>query len=664
MSEIHGVLEKVLDIDGHIRIMPFQQSVSAQLKQVVLWQTQRKAGIQISRYGDECWLATGEKNAITFHHANEELGHELRALALGMVMHGAGEGMVPLKWNTTRRIIGCSKRFGLWLQKQNIRSLKMIDTLQLLHLRHLLEKYLSEYNAMKHVHVAQEVSSTLYWWHQYGLITSEERMRLFSELLSPYIAKKSELRQKHAVIPTRVMKVLLKECENKLLLAERHFDQWAKMQNTLNAQIPNLSQAHFNRTTYIGRLSKEEEKQLSYLHPYLSSIRSYVFVLVLAYSGMRHSEVMALKDGSTFSRDGKFYLTSSLSKTTDGEQEMEWVVSENVFRGVMLLTKINQIYRDRAKLLIKYYGDSLPKRRVSDMKFGALSKGLFQVRYCLKSAQFSNLNKVAKDSFNNINTLISIPLEQGDIDQLDKLGCNIQSVSASSKKFRKPYQVGIPFNFTSHQFRHTFAWFIIANRLGDLDDIKYQFKHLETSMSLVYSHRGYDSMEEMLRLTQSFEEYLTQQAMTDMVVAAEQGHLAGRGGEKFIERLGNLLGESFTNGSSPHFGNMQDLLTYTAKHSSSFRGLSHGYCTKGTGCQIRNAADPSHCINCDSYIATPKHLPHWKVIKQKCEHQLASFEQFPEELKPRFASFRGALLDNLHAANSIINQLEINVKEA
>ncbi|MEL7327755.1 MAG: integrase, partial [Pseudomonadota bacterium] len=265
---------------------------------------------------------------------------------------------------------------------------------------------------------------------------------------------------------------------------------------------------------------------------------------------------------------------------------------------------------------------------------------------------------------NNVNSLFRIPVTQADIDQLESLGCNVQSVSARSKNFRLPYQVGVCFNFTSHQFRHTFAWFVVANRLGDLDDIKYQYKHLENSMTLVYSHRGYDTMAELIRLTESFEIYLTEQAMTDMANAAEQGHLAGKGGEKFLEKLKLILGENFESGSSPHFVSMQELLAYTAKHSSNFRGLSHGYCTKGSGCKVRNAADPSHCINCDSYIATPKHLPHWLVIKQRCEQQLSTFERFPEEMQPRFASFKGALTDNLHAANQIIAQLQIKIKEA
>ncbi|WP_150142294.1 hypothetical protein [Candidatus Enterovibrio escicola] len=63
-----------------------------------------------------------------------------------------------------------------------------------------------------------------------------------------------------------------------------------------------------------------------------------------------------------------------------------------------------------------------------------------------------------------------------------------------------------------------------------------------------------------------------------------------------------------------------------AKHSSNFRRLSHGYCTKWTSCKVRNAADPSYCINCDSYLAKPKYLPNWLVIKKRCEQQLAVFE--------------------------------------
>ena len=183
-------------------------------------------------------------------------------------------------------------------------------------------------------------------------------------------------------------------------------------------------------------------------------------------------------------------------------------------------------------------------------------------------------------------------------------------------------------------------------------------------MTLVYSQRGYETMEELINLTESFSEFMVSQAMTDMVQAAENGVLAGRGGQNFITRMSEILSDDLSTGNSPHFSTMQELLTFTAKHTSNFRGLSHGYCTKGNECKVRNAADPSHCVNCSSYIATPKHLPHWVVIQQRCESQLQSFEQFPDEMKQRFLSFSTALTDNLNAANTIINQLTIVEKEA
>ena len=81
MSDIHNVLEQILDIDGHIRIRAFQPELHSRLHNTILWTTQKNSGLCTSHYGDESWLATGEKQAITFHDANSELGHELRALA-------------------------------------------------------------------------------------------------------------------------------------------------------------------------------------------------------------------------------------------------------------------------------------------------------------------------------------------------------------------------------------------------------------------------------------------------------------------------------------------------------------------------------------------------------------------------------------------------------
>ena len=430
---VHGVLEAVLNVDGAIRLQPYSEQTYQDLASTVLWQAHRNTGVTISRFSDDSWLRGGEKSSITFHHAKDELGYELRAITLGMLSHGAGEGMQPVKWGTTKRIIRCSKQFGLWLQAQNIQSLHQLDVLPLLRLRHLISKFLTDNNASKHVNVAQGVSSALYWWQQYGIIKSSERVDLFNELLSPLIALKSSLRQKHAVIPTRIMKLMLKECEDQLELAERHFEQWQAIQLGLNNRIAGLNPGHFNRDTFIDALSETEAEELNYVHANFERIRRYVFVLVMAYSGMRYSEAMALEDDAAFSRDGIYYLRSELSKTTDGSQALEWVVSEQAYRGVKLLGKMNAIYRERAKQLIQYYSNTLPEKRLLDLQFGAKDNKLFRVKHTKQSAWFSTQSKATKNGFNNVNTLFSIPVTQADIEQLETLGMQKKPVSVLTK---------------------------------------------------------------------------------------------------------------------------------------------------------------------------------------------------------------------------------------
>jgi len=460
------------------------------------------------------------------------------------------------------------------------------------------------------------------------------------------------------------MKQVLKASEKHILAAENIFDDWSLLQKKLNAAIPDLGVSKLKDSVSINALSEEESEELNSYHLLINNLRRYTFALVLSYTGMRHNEAMALTDDSAIDKNGKFYLKTLLSKTTDGTQKLEWITNEITYKAVDLMARVNQVYRERASLYLLHHGEFLPMGIKLNFRFGLENRTLFGVMPYKKSCGFSINVKSTKNTFDNLNKIFHIAVKEQDIHELDRMGCNYQSVNSNHKKFKEPYEVGVYFNFTAHQFRHTFAWFIVANRLGDLDDIKYQYKHLENMMTLVYSQRGYESMEELVSLTDSFSEFLFSQTMEDMVTAAQEGSLAGKGGQNFIAKLTDILSEDLTTGSSPHFNNMQELLDFAAKHTNNFRGLSHGYCTKGSGCKVRNAADPSHCVSCDSYIATPRHLPHWIVIKKRCESQLAGFEKLPPELKIRFKAFSTALNDNLEAASTIINQLTIKVKEA
>ena len=664
MSEIYKAIDETLRIDGIIRLRPFDEKILSKLNDRVLWDCLRSSGRHVTLFGNDTWYSDGNNLTICFVGLTRKYSYQLKSLVLGLYTQGAGEGMEPLSWGTIRHIVTTMKRFLKGLQKEGIHSLDEVAGLPDLKVRNLLQRIVPSKTLRNHPSYAEALLSSAYWMKVYGIVEKPSFFKILQDYLKPFACLKKERQKRHVIVPVRILKLALGRCENEIELARKVFDDWEALQQRINNSISNANPRDLDRSTYLKALSKSEKSKLTVYHQHIQQLKSCVFTLVLAYTGMRLGEAMALSDDSAIAKDGKFYLRTRLSKTTDGTQELEWVTNEITYQGVTLLSKICQVYRQRAELILDYHGEQLPEARRFNLLYGVSEKALFNATFHKKSCRFAMHTKSSRKNFTDINGVFDIAVTEADIKQLDRMGCNYQSVGSSHKQFKKPYKVGDKFNFTAHQFRHTFAWFVVANRLGDLDDIKYQFKHLDNCMTLVYSQRGYESMEDLIHLTESFSEFMVKEAVDEMVQSAEQGRLAGKGGQNFIERLETILNDDITTGKVPHFNNMQELLTFTAKFTSNFRGLSHGYCTKGSDCKVKNAADPSHCVYCDSYIATPKHLQHWLVIQQKCESQLQAFDAFPEHMQKRFESFSTALRDNLEAANSIIQQLTTDVRKA
>ncbi|MDP2568136.1 hypothetical protein Q8W14_06025 [Photobacterium damselae subsp. piscicida] len=91
-------------IDGAIKLQPYSVEKYQRLASIVLWQVHRNTGAKVSCFRDDSWLRNGEKESITFHNASDEFKYELKALTLGMLTHGAGEGMLPVKWGQLREL--------------------------------------------------------------------------------------------------------------------------------------------------------------------------------------------------------------------------------------------------------------------------------------------------------------------------------------------------------------------------------------------------------------------------------------------------------------------------------------------------------------------------------------------------------------------------------
>ena len=112
MTGIADAVEACLDIDGLIRVKPFQNIHKHDLALLVQWQYLRKNTRQNTLFGDDSWYSEGNNLSVTFNNVGAEYKYQLKALTLGMYTQGNGQGMEPLAWATIRRNISNLKRLA------------------------------------------------------------------------------------------------------------------------------------------------------------------------------------------------------------------------------------------------------------------------------------------------------------------------------------------------------------------------------------------------------------------------------------------------------------------------------------------------------------------------------------------------------------------------
>lgn len=659
---------------GNITIQALSKQQINELDKLLLWTSPNPEGDIDVTFGDDSWYPQKFRdNRITFDIGAVGLNFEVKASALCLLTHGVVEGGTALKWSTVLTRTCYISRLARYMALRGYQSFRELAAQPDIKIRNLLSGFLhapisdngfgtgaiDQFTAWLDVLIKQKLLTITFktvYLDEVGKIERDNKVLSYP------------------VIPTGVVKKLIYETSEGINAAEKLMPVWEKTNdNYVNALImvnSNLAQKTSLGTVVgniFGRKRSEWVEQFEPMTNIMESLKRHVFIQVLLFTGMRKEEVLALRNGAAkkIFKSGKahYSVRSVLTKTDEASVDLDWVANNDVYHAVSLLTRLNKSFIKRAEALLKYRRHNLSESNIHKLEWGIRDDKLFCCSVSALSAQFAH-SAETKNSMLELNRY-KILLEEHDVFQLEQLGCNY--ISSSGKYRGMPYVEGDTFKLSSHKFRHTFAWFIVANRLGDLDDIKYQFKHLTEAMTLVYTKRAFDGFEELSHMVEAFEEKCNNDLVNELIELGKQGKLGGGGGQRIMDNISNLA-IAITDASDDlskvtpmrqaHFHTLEEYVIFLKKNLSSIRGLPHGLCTAGSSCKIKNAADPSECVFCGNYIVSRRHLPHWRFLEQEAVARLNKFEQLPIEQRREYEALAISWRNNLYVANKLISAID------
>tara|TARA_Y100001956_G_scaffold82734_1_gene105059 strand:- start:11850 stop:13886 length:2037 start_codon:yes stop_codon:yes gene_type:complete len=653
------------DATGRKSIKPLKSLDLKKIGDVIIGQSESH---HLTKHGailfkDKVWHLSG--NSINFESLSQGFELELKSHAVVSLFEGGFEGSQGVKPSTVRTGLSFPLNFSKYLMKKNINSFSEFNKLEEIKRTNVFKDF-AESSIISPRSMFAFLNSDLNGSH--GLLTTETSELCLSILDSLGIKNEFKNSLSHPVIPTEVMKTLLKQCSQFIKSAEGAIDDWEACNDALLTELLNFNFRTKNKVTQLSKLfgpaCLESRKQLKTYYEYLDNLKLYVFIYVLAYTGMRYSEASSCELDCAVTLDGQHYIEAWLKKTDDSKVKMKWVTNKDTYDAVLLLSRYVKGMHKRAEVLLENYKDKLSKSVIHSLELGLKQNLLFGVRDTLGSISFCDgklsksrieAGKLSKFTLDNIN--IAVTLE--DIDELENLGCNIKSVRGSKRGIR--YHVGDYFHFTPHKFRHTFAYFIIANRLGSLDDIKHQFKHLARAMTLVYSARGYASTDELIGMFEDYEDLLVDILMDELVEQANRGELKGHGGQRLnnaakelIFKVENSSGSSRTI-QQIHFKDLNEYKDFLKKNLHNIRGLPHGYCTGGDDCKLKSVGIPEGCVYCSSYVVDEKSVVQWEAIKNFAQGKLDIYNQLSDSEKEDYSIMALSWQNSIDAANLILS---------
>lgn len=326
----------------------------------------------------------------------------------------------------------------------------------------------------------------------------------------------------------------------------------------------------------------------------LSILKTACYICINMFSGLRNSEMMSL-DANCITRtrsvDGSYdciWLHGTIYKTA--QRLHKWLVPPIVERAVHLAERLGGPFR---KML-----ETEALRLKEELAAGYKPADVRQAKRLSEINQTRNKLFLAP-YFSKQGTVATVPGNAA-VNRWLKDFCRHCSILGPD---------GEPWNLTCHQFRRTFAYNYARSELGDLLYLKEHYGHWSLDMTMLYADGGAD-------------EYQVDNGLLEDVVRAKQ--------ERQSEILSAYLDSDVPLANGDDWLGMWRPMIRTAKSKEdlirelsgtiTLNGTGHSWCAgnaKGGNCGGLCIFEADMCVDCNTALIGPEHLPVWQEIAKQ-----------------------------------------------
>lgn len=415
------------------------------------------------------------------------------------------------------------------------------------------------------------------------------------ELAIKYSKTQSDYVDQTLYIPTKVHSKLISFCinfieekrihlTNMMSLLEEDYLLYEQIKKDLDIKNLRKTSKICNRKSKITKtlFEKYNLTQFKHTNEIQKEIRFLAIssiILMLNFSGMRINELCNIKtDGfKVLNTDPKLYVLRSYETKISGGQIADYITSPIVQDAFNILKEIHS-------LASKYDSSIDPTDLFVSSKHQKL----------LTYGKISSLITHIRDFSNEIELII----DSDDVKESELLNGP-----------REAIKVGNIWPLASHQFRRTLIVNFVSHRLGTINAVKQQVKHMYATMTEYYAKNSRLADTFNLNIVKEISESIEEELLNEGVRQYKQFYysnepLAGIKGKEILEERQNVKVLSDNEIK-------QLFKTGLYKISKSM----YGYCTKGNLCDKKEAIDPTFCgATCSTMVITKENADNWQKL--------------------------------------------------